>query len=58
MVSPESALTLAISEPLERGGGRREGEEWGGRGGGGRREGEECQEARTGGIKESMLREV
>ena len=35
MVSPESALTLAISEPLERGGGRREGEEWGGGGEGG-----------------------
>ena len=42
MVSPESALTLAISEPLERGGGE-EGRRGVGGGGGGR-EGEECQE--------------
>ena len=42
MVSPESALIPAISEPLERGGGEE-----------GRRE---VGRGRTGGIKESMLR--
>ena len=42
MVSPESALIPAISEPLERGGGEE-----------GRRR---VSRRRTGGIKESMLR--
>ena len=61
MVSPESALTLAISEPLERGGGE-EGRRGVGGGGGKGGRGEEgrrgVSRGRTGGIKESMLREV